>query len=196
MRLFEARVTYLKNSNVVDDNMNGKHLFCKPKLKNRTMRKLLLFVLCAGMVTACKQEENTSGEVRSKLLQSASESDESYDDGTTTLAFDKMEHDFGNVKIGQDYTYKFKVTNTGKKPLVIEDAKASCGCTVPAKPEKPIEPGKSDEIVVTFSPKAGQGGMNSKTVTVTANTDPKLTTLTIKANVIEDMSQSGAKPVM
>jgi hypothetical protein len=160
------------------------------------MRKLLLFFFCAFMFYGCKQEENTSGEVRSKLIQSSTESNENYDDGTTTLAFDKLEHDFGNVKIGQDYTYKFKVTNTGKKPLVIEDAKASCGCTVPAKPENPIEPGKSDEIVVTFTPKPGQSGITTKTVSVTANTDPKITTLTIKANVIENMMQSGAKPVM
>ncbi len=157
------------------------------------MKKVIYVFLTFGLL-ACNSENTDSGgggEVKSKLAQEGADDYVPEDDGTTTLSFDKMEHDFGNVRIGQDYTYKFKVTNTGKKPLVIEDAKASCGCTVPDKPEGPIAPGKSEEIVVTFSPKPGQG-VTSKTVTVTANTDPKITTLTIKANVIEDMSQNKA----
>ena len=151
--------------------------------------KKTMYLLMLGALVACQTEQdmNSDGTVRSKLVQASSDSYDASDNETTTLAFDKMEHDFGNVRIGQDYTHVFKVTNTGKSPLVIEDAKASCGCTVPDKPETAIAPGQSDEIVVTFSPKPGQG-ITSKTVTVTANTNPKITTLTIKANVIEDMT--------
>ncbi len=148
--------------------------------------KKSLFLFAATALLACGEQGDNGGEIKSKLEQDVSQEVEAGDEGLTTLAFDKMEHDFGDARIGQDYTYKFKVTNTGKKPLIIEDAKASCGCTVPDKPENPIQPGQSDDIVVTFTPKPGQDGITTKTITVTANTDPKMTTLTIKANVKGD----------
>jgi hypothetical protein len=101
----------------------------------------------------------------------------------TSMSFDKMLHDFGNVKPESDNTCKFKVTNTGKKPLIIEKVSASCGCTTPHKPEGPILPGQSDYIEVGFHPKPGQVGEISKTVTIEANTDPILTDVQIKAFV-------------
>jgi hypothetical protein len=153
------------------------------------MKKAFYLLMIVGLVSCKSENTDAPGEVKSKLAQGGADSDLPAEGGTTTLAFDKMEHDFGNVRVGQDYTYKFKVTNTGKSPLVIEDAKASCGCTVPDKPVDPIAPGKSDEIVVTFSPKPGQG-VTSKTITVTANTNPKITSLVIKANVIENMANN------
>lgn len=156
------------------------------------MKKLAYLFLIAA-ISAC-QSENNNGEVTSRLAQDGTNDYVEVEITNTTLKFSKMEHDFGNVMVGEDYTFKFIVTNTGKHPLIIEDAKASCGCTVPDKPKQPIAPGKSDEIVVTFSPKPGQG-VTSKTVTVTANTDPKITTLTIKANVLEGIG-GDTKPVM
>ncbi len=104
-------------------------------------------------------------------------------EAVTSMSFDKMLHDFGNVKPESDNTCKFKVTNTGKKPLIIEKVSASCGCTTPHKPEGPILPGQSDYIEVGFHPKPGQVGEISKTVTIEANTDPILTDVQIKAFV-------------
>lgn len=101
----------------------------------------------------------------------------------TSLKFDKLRHDFGNVKPDSENTCKFKVTNTGKNPLVIESVAASCGCTTPHKPEKPIPPGESDFIEVGFHPKPGQLNEIIKTVTVTANTDPKISEISIRAFV-------------
>jgi hypothetical protein len=147
--------------------------------------KKLAFLLVVTALSACKSESNND-EFSSRLAQDGTENLVETESGTTTLSFNKMEHDFGNVVVGEDYTYKFVVKNTGKNPLIIEDAKASCGCTVPDKPDQPVKPGQSDEIVVTFSPKPGQG-QTTKSITVTANTEPKITTLTIKANVIEGM---------
>jgi hypothetical protein len=68
---------------------------------------------------------------------------------------------------------------------VIEKVSASCGCTTPSKPEKPIQPGKSDEITVVFHPKVNQLGQQNKTVTVIANTDPKMEVLNISAMVVK-----------
>jgi hypothetical protein len=101
----------------------------------------------------------------------------------TTWKFDKSEHDFGKLKQGESAEYKFKFTNTGKEPLIIENAQGSCGCTVPNYPKEPIAPGASGTIDVRFN-SAGKNGAQQKTVTLTANTDPSITTiLTIKADV-------------
>lgn len=101
----------------------------------------------------------------------------------TTMKFDRKYHDFGNVNQGEDNTTTFIVTNTGNKPLIIEDVAASCGCTTPQKPEKPILPGKTDKITVTFKAKPEQKNEVIKTVTVTANTDPIVEKLEIRAFV-------------
>jgi len=101
----------------------------------------------------------------------------------TTLTFNKMKHDFGNVRPEVENTTEFVVTNTGKKPLILSDVSASCGCTMPQKPEGPIAPGKSDVIKVTFKSKPGQENEIKKTVTVTANTEEKIHLLEIRAFV-------------
>ena len=103
----------------------------------------------------------------------------------TSISFEKKIHEFGKVKADTDNKYKFKFTNTGLKPLIISSVKASCGCTTPYKPEHPILPGKTDFIEVSFHPKKSQLGEISKTITVEANIESKLTELEIKAIVSE-----------
>lgn len=102
--------------------------------------------------------------------------------GNAAFEFEKTEHDFG--KIGQDapveYTFKFK--NTGTEPLVISEARGSCGCTVPEYSKEPIAVGESGVIAVSFDPK-GKSGVQRKTVTITANTNPARTTLNIVSEV-------------
>lgn len=71
---------------------------------------------------------------------------------------------------------------------MIEKATASCGCTVPNKPEEPILPGEIGELDVIFRPKSGQVGQPvTKKITVVANTNPKETYLEISAKVLEAM---------
>ncbi len=103
----------------------------------------------------------------------------------TSMTFDKITQDFGKIKEDTENKASFVVTNTGKNPLIIEKVDVSCGCTTAQKPEKPIPPGKSDRIEVVFHPKVGQLNDQNKTVTVTANTDPKIVVLNIKAFVVE-----------
>lgn len=102
---------------------------------------------------------------------------------TTSLKFDKVFHDFGDIKPDSDNSCRFEVFNTGDKPLIIEKVEASCGCTTPHKPEKPIPPGKSDFIEVGFHPNPGQVNEITKTVTVTANTIEKTHELKIRSFV-------------
>jgi hypothetical protein len=103
----------------------------------------------------------------------------------TTLEFDKIMHDFGDVKADTDAITEFIVKNTGKNPLIIENVSASCGCTMPKKPEKPIPPGGSDVIEVKFHSKPGQLNEVNKTVTVTANTKDRIHEVKIRAFVKE-----------
>jgi hypothetical protein len=105
--------------------------------------------------------------------------------GVTSIQFMEMVHDFGDVKFPSENLFTFKFKNTGSLPLIIESATASCGCTVPNKPEEAILPGQIGELDVIFSPKEGQQGTPvTKQVTVIANTDPSSTVLEIKANVL------------
>ena len=99
----------------------------------------------------------------------------------TTLKFDKEVHDFGEIAAGSDNSCVFTVTNTGTKPLTIFKVGASCGCTTPKKPEKPIPPGKSDVIEVGFKPTGT--GPTEKTITIQANTDPRISVVKVKANL-------------
>ncbi|MCS7086212.1 MAG: DUF1573 domain-containing protein [Bacteroidia bacterium] len=84
------------------------------------------------------------------------------------ITFEATEFDGGEVIEGQFLEHKFKFTNTGKSDLIIESAKASCGCTAIAPPDKVIKPGQSSEIVAKFDSK-GKKGPQHKTITVTSN---------------------------
>lgn len=101
---------------------------------------------------------------------------------TTKMTFKYIEYDFGTVKDGEIVRHEYEFTNTGTEPLIIADAKASCGCTVPSWPKEPIQPGDKGKIKVEFDSK-GKPGPQSKKVTITANTDPAPLYLTIKGNV-------------
>jgi hypothetical protein len=67
------------------------------------------------------------------------------------VKFNTEKHDFGKIKQGVPVTYFFEIKNVSDKPIVVENASASCGCTVPEKPEKPINPGATGKIKVQFN---------------------------------------------
>lgn len=98
------------------------------------------------------------------------------------VAFEEELHDFGTIKEGDVVEHVFQFENTGDAPLIISSATASCGCTVPVWPKEPIAVGEKGEIKVRFDSKS-KPGIQNKTVTITANTYPKINRLRIKANV-------------
>ena len=102
----------------------------------------------------------------------------------TSLSIDRMEHDFGKIPDTAPVETSFTITNTGDKPLLITNAQGSCGCTVPEYPKEPLAPGESRDMKVSFNPN-GKEGVNNKTVTITANTDPATTIINIKSDVIK-----------
>ena len=105
-------------------------------------------------------------------------------DDYAQATFPVQSHDFGTIKEdGGPVTCTFEFVNTGNKPLIIVDALASCGCTRPEFPTKPIKPGKKGKIKVTYSP-IGRPGAFRKQVKVKTNGREGRTTLIIEGTVI------------
>ena len=92
-------------------------------------------------------------------------------------------YDFGKVTDGEKVEYNYRFKNSGNKPLVIINANASCGCTVPQKPEKPIMPGEIGFIKIVFDSK-GRVGNTHKTITVTSNANPEFPLLILTGDVV------------
>ena len=103
------------------------------------------------------------------------------------ITFAETTHDFGYIQeSGGAVSHEFTFTNTGNKPLIIVSAHASCGCTKPEFPKKPIEPGKSGVIKITYKPKNRPGAFD-KIVSVTSNA--KTVHLRIRGCVISATSK-------
>jgi hypothetical protein len=100
-----------------------------------------------------------------------------------TIVFEKTVHDFGNITEGEKAEYAFKFKNTGNQQLLIANASASCGCTVPSYSREPIPPQGEGYIKVVFDSKYRAEAFE-KQVTVTANTIPTETVLYIKGYVV------------
>lgn len=98
------------------------------------------------------------------------------------FSWDKTKMDFGKISQGVPKTATFNFTNTGDVPLVITNAKGSCGCTVTDFSKDPIMPGQSGNITATYN--AASVGQFTKTVTVSANTAEKTHVLTITGEVV------------
>ena len=175
------------------------------------MSKLTLAVsiLASCILFSCGDKENKESSNSNPITKS--EEGEKVDDGTpsnanldkfdlakdaaevpagplTEIKFEEYKHDFGVMDEGDAVTHYFKFTNTGSEPLILENCKGSCGCTVPQCPKVPIAPGATGEIEVKFNSK-GKKNLTEKKVTVTANTDPAQTILTIMANVTPAVTQ-------
>jgi len=120
---------------------------------------LILIVVLGVVITLCKSESKETPEPVT-VLETA----------YPVITFDKMEHDFGEMKQGDEKQTTFTFTNTGVVPLVITDIKAKCGCTVPDDWQSgPIAPGSSSEFTVSFNSRSKKGRIKQP-ITLTANT--------------------------
>lgn len=103
----------------------------------------------------------------------------------TSIAFEKPTHDFGEIMQNSENKYSYTFRNTGTDPLIISDAKGTCGCTKPSFPKEPIAPGKTGKIDIVYSP-GMQSGKQNKAVKIYANTDPMEISLNFTADVKPD----------
>ena len=99
------------------------------------------------------------------------------------IKFEKLEHNYGSVKKGGDGVCQFSYTNTGKAPLIISDARSTCGCTVPVVSKEPLMPGQSASITVKYN--TNNVGPINKSVTVTSNASNDKVTLKISGQVTD-----------
>jgi hypothetical protein len=107
-------------------------------------------------------------------------------DTTLVINFASTVHDYGTINKGADGSCEFKFTNEGKTPLVLNNVKASCGCTVPSWTKEPVQPGKEGVIKVVYNT-ANVGNFN-KSITVSSNAKNAEVILQIKGNVVQPSS--------
>jgi hypothetical protein len=99
------------------------------------------------------------------------------------MEFKSLEYDFGSIKEDKGLaSTMFEFTNTGNQPLILQNVKATCGCTTPEWTQDPVAPGKSGSIKVSYNPQNRPGAF-TKNVNVFSNSEPNVTVLTIKGNV-------------
>jgi len=143
------------------------------------MKKVFLGLIAATMLMACHQ--NVPSTTQAEIDAQAAKQTPTTTAPTTAAAvastnapvikFEKDNFNFGKIKQGDKVSYDFKFTNTGKSPLIITDATATCGCTKPEWPKEPVQPGADGIIKVTFN-SMGKSGLQDKMITVSANTVP------------------------
>lgn len=140
-------------------------------------------VLAFFVFVSCSNRNNQ--DLPGSVVNNPKSADGTYDkNALPVITFEKDFHDFGRLISGEQVTYSFKFKNSGKSLLVISDVSTSCGCTVSSFPKQPIKPGESSTIDVSFD-SANRHGLQTKTVTVFANTQPPTATLRIQSNVVE-----------
>lgn len=132
------------------------------------MRTLFFLFICLLSFNSCrdisKTETITEAPLNEKLVA------EDTTNFTRIEWLDSVDQQLGKLVSGKEVYITWKFKNAGDKPLIIEGVSASCGCTIPEKPEKPLLPGEEGIIKATFN---GSGtGVIAKQVHVTANTNP------------------------
>jgi hypothetical protein len=155
------------------------------------MRKITIlfaFILSTSFFTSCKNGGDATKKINQENIDNAKSRDLEIEKGTAYISFDKSEYDFGTVNEGDIVETVFKVTNTGKTDLVITNAQATCGCTIPVWPKAPIKPGETGDIEVKFNTN-GKPNRQQKSVTLTTNTESGREILTIKGMVTPKANQ-------
>ena len=100
------------------------------------------------------------------------------------ITFKETIIDYGIIENGVDGKKTFEFKNTGDSPLIFTRIFSSCGCTIPKKPEKPIEPGESGIIEVEYDTK--RTGLFQKAITVNSNAKTPNIILRIKGEVLPE----------
>lgn len=160
------------------------------------MRGLLFLILGVGLFWACQtetssdpeksvQEIKTDGRIKNSDIVRNPVSANVPEDTVNVAKIDfgdAYTYDFGEVDEGAVVSHTFPFTNTGQLPLLIQNARSTCGCTVPDWPKSPISPGEQGTITVRFDTK-NKTGRQTKPITITANTYPAVSRIFLTGSV-------------
>jgi len=97
------------------------------------------------------------------------------------ITFASLEHNYGSIELNANGTCEFEFTNTGKIPLVLNDVRASCGCTAPEWSRVPIKPGDKGKVTVKYNTQIP--GPFQKQIKVYSNAVVSPVVLTVKGEV-------------
>ena len=141
------------------------------------MKKIILLSVALIVYSFINAQEGHEGHDHAKPIQHT----EKIDVVDATIDFESKVVDYGVIEHNADGARKFVFTNNGTEPLIIKNAKGSCGCTVPTWPREPIAPGTTAEIGVKYA--TNRVGKFTKTITLTTNASKKPVILTVKGEV-------------
>lgn len=142
------------------------------------MYKFLTILMSSCILISCDIRKNKT----STDAVAADTTTQQFNDSTTVQIIDSV-YNFGKLVDGEKVEFNFRFKNTGNNPLIISSTSASCGCTVPEKPEEPIKPGETGFIKVVFNSQ-GRIGDSHKEVTVISNAHPAFPPLALRGEVI------------
>lgn len=107
------------------------------------------------------------------------------------IKFNEVSHNFGTfLESNSVQKCTFTFTNVGDQPLVINQAIASCGCTVPTYTKTPVKPGQKGEVTITYNGKGKFPGHFKKTITVRTNGVPEMTRLYVEGVMKENAASA------
>lgn len=149
------------------------------------MKKFFVLALAAASFAACQQSKSS---VTADTAVTATKTEAPAPENAAIISFESGMYNFGKISQGEKVNHEFKFKNTGKSPLIITNATATCGCTTPDIPKAPIKPGDSGVIKVVFN-SAGKMGMQDKIVTITSNASPATT----EVHLIGEVQEISAK---
>jgi hypothetical protein len=152
----------------------------------KNIAAITFLIISLLFVISCKNgNKNSEDQISADIVNNPNTADGKTDlSSLPKFQFTEEEHDFGKIIQGEKVSWSFRFKNIGKSDMVISNVKGSCGCTVADFPKKPIRPGEENKITVRFDSE-GKRGLQNKTLTVAANTQPNVKILTIKAEIIE-----------
>ena len=139
---------------------------------------LIVGVISISVFVSCDVRKHDTLQTNNQLTKQVEIKD------PTTVQIIDSSYNFGKVSEGEIVSYNYRFKNTGSKPLIVTNVSASCGCTVPEKPEQPIQPGETGFIKVKFDSKNRVGNAH-KTVTVSSNAEPAFPELLLTGEVLE-----------
>lgn len=134
----------------------------------KTLKILFSTLLLVGFITLGNSQEDASGPI---------------------MSFETLTVDYGEIVQHSDPLRVAKFTNTGDEPLVISNARGSCGCTVPQWPKEPVMPGETSQIEIRYDTK--RLGKINKTVTITTNQGSEPVVLRVKGQISKAPAEDG-----